>query len=162
MWTKGQLVDAAYEELALANYSIDRTPEESQAALRRMDAMVAGWESRGMSLGYSLPASPDGSSLNDPSGIADGDAEAVFLNLAIRLAASKGKALPLETKATAEQAMQRLLNASAQPSEMLRRDNVFAGAGNRRYGTRRNTYLPNPQDQPVSIALGGDLSIASE
>ena len=40
-WTKRQFVTQAFEEIGLASYVFDLTPEQLQSALRRLDAM--GW-----------------------------------------------------------------------------------------------------------------------
>jgi hypothetical protein len=44
-WTKRQFITQAFEEIGLAAYVFDLTTEQLQSALRRMDAMVAGWNS---------------------------------------------------------------------------------------------------------------------
>lgn len=70
-WTKRQLITQAFEEIGLAAYVFDLTPEQLQSALRRMDAMVAGWNSNGVRIGYPLPSSPDSSNIDADSGVPD-------------------------------------------------------------------------------------------
>lgn len=160
MWTKDQLVGQAFDEIAIAGYEFDLSPEEKQAALRRMDAMVAQWQNRGIALGYKLPASPADSSLNDDSGIPDGAAEAVFLNLAVRIAGSKGKNLPAQTLSLAKAAYDDLLTCAAFPREQQFKDGLPAGAGNLpTYGYRR-TFLPAPTTDPLGTSQGGDLTFS--
>ena len=57
-WTKREIVEEAYGELALAGYVFDLDPEEEQAALRKLDTMMAVWDARGVRLGYPLASSP--------------------------------------------------------------------------------------------------------
>lgn len=161
-WTKAQLVEEHFAELALAGYSVDTSPEEKQAALRRMDAMVAGWEGRGIRIGYKLPASPELSSLNDDAGIADQHAEAVFMNLAVRQAAGKGKTLTPATVAAASLALQSLMNDAATPGPSQYRSGMVAGQGNRGCYSGRRNYLPPATDQSLSLSPGGDLTFSSE
>lgn len=47
-WTKRQFMTAAFEEIGLAAYVYDLTPEQMQSAVKRMDAMIAGWNSNGV------------------------------------------------------------------------------------------------------------------
>jgi hypothetical protein len=58
-WTKEQLVDAAFEELTLAEGDgFGITPGREGARAGRLDAMLATWAAKGMRLGYAFPASP--------------------------------------------------------------------------------------------------------
>jgi hypothetical protein len=58
-----------------------------------MDTMLASWDSKGVRLGYAIGHSPDGGDPDDDSGVAVRNVDAVVLNLAVALAASKGKQL---------------------------------------------------------------------
>ncbi|RBL65198.1 hypothetical protein C3E98_044350, partial [Pseudomonas sp. MWU13-2625] len=70
MATKQELVDGAYEEIVLAGYVFDLSPEERETGLRRLDRLAAEWDALGIRVGYNL-ASADGSSLEDESGLPD-------------------------------------------------------------------------------------------
>lgn len=54
-WTKRQFVTQAFEEIGLASYVFDLTPEQLDSALRRLDTMIASWNALGIRLGYPLP-----------------------------------------------------------------------------------------------------------
>jgi len=157
-WTKAELIAEAFGELAIAGYDFDLTPEEKQAALRRMDAMVASWEARGVRLGYKLPASPSTSSVNDAAGIQDRAAEAVYMNLAVNLAAGKGKTLTAATLAAAKAAYDVLLYAAAKPQRQQLRGGMPLGAGSAFVGV----FTSTPTHEPLGVSPGGDLTIASE
>lgn len=96
-WTKRQFITQAFEEIGLAAYVFDLTTEQLQSALRRMDAMVAGWNSNGIRIGYPLPSSPQDSDIDVDTGVPDFANEAIYLGLAVRLAPSFGKTVAPET-----------------------------------------------------------------
>lgn len=129
--TKRQLVDEAFEELAIGG-AFNVAPEEKLRALRRLESMVAQWESKGIVLGYALPASPGDSNLDDDSGVADRHVLALQMNLALALAPSFGKAVTLETKLAARDAYADLLREATTPqSQNALRAGVPLGAGNK-------------------------------
>jgi hypothetical protein len=161
-WTKRQLIDQAFEELALAGHEFDITPEEQQNALRRLDTMVATWEARGIRIGYLLPSTPDGSDLDQSSGLPDSAVEAAYMNLAVRLAAGYGKALPPDTRRVAREAYETLLWAAAQPIEQQLPNTLPRGAGNKPWRTVNQPFFGRPDDSPLGISQGGDLTIAPE
>ena len=155
MWTKQQIIEAAFEELALAGYAYDLDPDQLEAALKKLDTMMAAWSSVGISLGYLLPANPDDSSLGDATGIPDTAIEAAYMNLAVKLAAARGKNLAAETKLRAKQGYDRLLGAAARaaarqapmPSTLPR------GAGNKPWRGGM-PFFPTPPD--TLDAITGD------
>ncbi|MCA3151814.1 MAG: hypothetical protein ING77_11610 [Rhodocyclaceae bacterium] len=161
-WTKRQIVEQAFEELALAGYVFDLTPEELQSGLRRLDTMMATWEGKGVRVGYPIPSNPDESDLDQSSGLPDKAVEAVYLNLAIRLAASFGKVLGPDTKRSAREGYDTLLWAAAQPIEQQQPDTLARGAGNKPWRTNNQPFFPRPDDSPLGITQGGDLQISPE
>jgi hypothetical protein len=117
-YTKREFIAAAYAEIGYANYQFDLQAEDLQLALRRLDAMMAEWNARGIRLGYPLPSSPSDSNLDDPTGVPDRANEAIILNLAPRLAPGVGKAIHAQTLASAKAALNTLLAVAAMPAEM--------------------------------------------
>jgi hypothetical protein len=163
-WTKGDIVRQAYEELAIAGYVYDLTDDELLAGLRRLDTMMATWASQGLRVSYTANAAPDGSQLTDASGLPLAAVEAVYLGLAVRLAASKGKQLAASTKTTAKAAFDALLarQAAEDVREQQTRSGVPAGAGNKSLGTLRpHPYLTNPDTDPLRISSGGGLDLTN-
>lgn len=154
-WTKKQLVEEAFADLALAGYVFDLTPDELQTALRRMDTMIATWDAKGIRIGYLLPSSPDTSDLDSPSGLPDHAVEAVYLNLAIRIAAGKGKMLPPQTLATAKDALDVLYLAAAQPRAQQLPGHFPLGAGNRRV----RAFTRRPDTSILQVDDAGNLEI---
>lgn len=157
-WTKGALVNAAFEELALAaGPGFDVTPEETARALSRMDAMVATWAAKGVRIGYAFPETSDGSTANDASGIPDGAAEPVFLNLAKRLAPSFGKMLSAETLKNAREGYDTLLWQAAMPPEQQLPNTTPRGAGNKPWRIYDQPFLRRENTEPLQLADDGGL-----
>lgn len=161
-WTKRQLIDEAFAELAIASYVFDLDPEEQQTALRRLDTMMASWDGRGIHVGYALPSGPSGSDLDDESGIPDSAAETVYLNLAIRLAPGFGKLVKPETKKSARDGYDQLLWASVYPQQQQLPHTMPRGAGNKTWRTTADPFFSVPDTDPLQITQGGDLDILSE
>ena len=143
-FTKRTLVVDAYAELALAGWEFDLTPEELQWALRRLDALMASWNSMGLTLGYALSATPDGSDLDDECGLPLECNLAAIMGLAVSIAAGKGKSLPLSTSVSARQAFRFLLSRTAvRDMETQQLRSIPAGAGSGR------TFTPPPDLNPL-------------
>jgi len=158
-WTKRQFITQAFEEIGLAAYVFDLTPEQMDSALRRMDAMVAGWNANGIRIGYPLPSSPENSDLDEQTGVPDFANEAIYLNLARRLAPSFGKVVDPETKAAADFAYSSMANQVAVPTpERQMPGTMPRGQGNKPWRTTRNPYFPPPAD-PVAVGSDGDLTL---
>ena len=155
-WTKLQLVTGAFDELSLG-VEFDIDPSEQQTMLRRLDAMMATWEARGVRVGYAFPSEPDASDLNTDSGLPDSAAETAMLNLAIRCAPSYGKAVSPDTRRVAREGFDLLLIATAQPqSQQLA--SMPRGAGNRASQGMRGPFFPAPDRSPLQV-IGGDIHI---
>lgn len=147
MWTKKQIIEQAFDELALAGFVYDLDPDQLESALRRLDTMMAAWGAVGISLGYLLPANPDDSDIGDETGIPDSAIEAVYMNLAVKIAASRGKMLTAETKATARRGYDQLLGAAAR--DAARRppmpNTMPRGAGNKPWRSGM-PFFPGPAE----------------
>jgi hypothetical protein len=159
MWTKRELVLQAFGELALYGYEFELTPEEMQTGLVKMDSMLAEWQAADINIGYALPATQDGSDLDDASGIPDTANTAVFLNLAMRLAAGFGKTLSAETKVAAKQAYDRLLWAAAYPRQQQYPSTLPVGAGNKPWRYIDRPFMPTPDTSPIQGNKNGNLDI---
>lgn len=128
-YSKREIILAAFEEIGIASYVFDLQAEQIQSALRKLDSMMAMWESKGIRVGYAAVSTPDHSDMDSQSGLPSKAIEAVTLNLAIRLAPSFGKAVPMEIHKGAKQAYVALLSASASPVESVLPHTLPLGAG---------------------------------
>jgi len=149
-WTKRQFIEQAFEEIGLAAYVFDLTPEQLQSALRRLDAMMAGWNANGIRIGWPMATQPDDASLDTDPKAPDVANEAIYLNLAIRLAPGFGKTISTETKADADAAYSNLLNQTSAPTPERQYPNTLPrGQGSKPWRSRNsNPFLPNP-DTPL-------------
>jgi len=144
-WTKRQFVTQAFEEVGLAAYVFDLTPEQLQSALNRLDSMMASWNAKGIRLGYPIPSSPQNSDLDEATNVPDSANEAIYLNLGIRIAPGFGKAVAVETKASAKMSYDTLLALAAMPPEQQLPGMMPAGSGHKPWRID-NPFLRHPVD----------------
>ena len=155
-YSKRQFVAAAFEEIGLASYVFDLQPEQLQAAMRRIDAMMADWNGKGIRLGYPLPNSPQDSDLDEPTLVPDWANEAIITNGAVRLAPGYGKVVMPETKAVAKDSYNTLLQRATMPPEQQLPATMPAGAGNKPWRVYDNPFIRPPVD-PVDAGPDGPL-----
>jgi len=155
-YSKRQFVAAAFEEIGLASYVFDLQPEQLQSAMRRLDAMMADWNGKGIRLGYPLPGSPQDSDLDEPTLVPDSANQAIITNLAIRIAPGYGKVLMPETKAVAKDSYNTLLQRAAMPPEQQLPATMPAGAGNKPWRVYDNPFI-RPPVNPVDVGPDGPL-----
>lgn len=149
MWTKSQLIQKAFGELALAGYLYDLDPDQLEDALQSLDAMMAEWSGVGINIGYLLPNTPDDANIDDLSGIPDSANRTVYMNLSVTMAAGRGKSLTAQTLSSAARGYSQLLGAAARaaarPTPMP--NTMPLGAGNKPW--RRgcgSPFFPSPAD----------------
>ena len=155
-YSKRQFVSAALEEIGLASYVFDLQPEQLQSALRRLDAMMADWNGKGLRLGYPLPGSPQDSDLDEQTLVPDSANQAIMTNLAIRLAPSYGKVVMPETKAVAKDSYNTLLQRATMPPEQQLPGTMPSGAGNKSWRVYDNPYL-RPPVSPIDAGPDGPI-----
>jgi hypothetical protein len=160
MWTKQQIIEQAFDELALAGYVYDLDPDHLQSALRQLDTMMAFWSSKGIALGYLLPAGPDDSNLDDDSGLPDTAVDAVYTNLSIKLAAGRGKTLSPDTRVRAKQGFDTLLGAAARAAAFAvpMPNTMPIGAGYRNGRALGRRFFPGADD---TLDTASDASITT-
>lgn len=154
-YTKRQFVTAAFEEIGLADYVFDLTPEQLQSALRRLDAMMAEWNAKGLRLAYPLPSSPQDSDLDDETFVPDSAYEAVITNLAVRIAPGYGKVVSADTKMIAKDGLNTLMQRATFPLEQQLPSTMPSGAGNKPWWYD-NPFLQQPVN-PVDAGPDGPL-----
>lgn len=156
-WSKRLLVSMAFDDLALAGYVFDLTPEEMQAAVLRMDAMMALWGIKGVRIGYNATLNPDSADLDQDSGIPDWANEAVYKGLATRTATSFGKAIAPSLAVAAKQAYDAMAGfIAANPPQMQLRGNLPAGAGWKLQNNVRGPFIQPPVDR---LTAGPDSTL---
>ncbi len=157
-YSKRQYVEAAFAEIGMAGYVFDLQPQDLEQALRRLDAMMAEWNAKGIRLGYPLPGSPQFSDINAPSEVPDSANEAIITNLGMRLAAGYGKAVMPQTMMVAKQAYNTLLARATFPVQQQLPATMPAGAGNKPWRVYDNPFIRPPVD-PVQVGPDGVLEL---
>lgn len=156
-WTKRQLISQAYEEIGLADYVFDLSPEQLQSACRRMDAMVAQWDAYGVRINYPISDSPTTADLDADTGTPGYCIEALYMNLAIRLGASMGKNMSPDTRANAKSAYLSMLDAVVAPPDELQYPSTMPrGQGKKPWATGGPYYLP--QAAPLDAGTDGEIT----
>lgn len=158
-WTKRQIAEQAYGELAIAGYVFDLEPEEVQFAIVTMDTLMASWDGLGIRIGYVLGLTPTSSDPDDDSGIALRHVRAVYLNLAIAIAASKGKQLAASTLKGAKDAYDALLAAVALATvpQVQMPHGTPLGAGNRPWHRGNGPFFQPADTGPLQQNDAGNL-----
>lgn len=154
-WTKRQFVLQAFDEIGLASYVFDLQPEQLQSALRRLDTMMATWNAKGIRLAYPLPSSPQDSDLDQETDVPDSAYEAIYSNLAVRIAPSFGKQVAIEVKVVAKQGYDTLLQRATAPIEKQLPGTMPAGAGQKPW--RIDDPFVAPPQSPVQTGSEGYL-----
>lgn len=155
-YSKRQFVAAAFEEIGLASYAFDLQPQQFESALRRLDSMMADWNGKGIRLGYPIPGSPQFSDLDEPSEVPDSANEAIITNLAVKIAPGYGKQVMPDTKATAKQGYDTLMQRATFPLEQQFPNTMPSGAGNKPWRVYDNPFLRPPVD-PVLAGQDGPI-----
>lgn len=159
-WTKREFVVKAFEELGLAAYVFDLTPDQLLSACQRMDAMVAGWNANGVRISYPLATSPKTTSLDSNTNVPDYCNEAIYLGLACRLAPSLGKTISPETKMYADMAYSNMANQVAIPTHELQMPQTMPrGQGTKPWRNFNNPFVYAPQ---AEVDAGSDGPIDLE
>jgi hypothetical protein len=158
-WSKRDLVNEAYAELALAGYEFDLDPDELQFGLRRLDLLMASWMALSINLGYAFGTSPDDSDLDQDSGLPLYATMAACLALAINIAAGKGKAVPSTTRTGAKSAYDAMVSklASDQAQQSPLRSGTPRGAGAKSWRTFNQPFAAQPDTSPLQVGDDGGL-----
>lgn len=155
-YSKRQFVTSALEEIGLAEYVFDLQPQQLESGLRRLDAMMAEWNAKGIRLAYPIPSSPQDSDIDAESEVPDSANEAIICNLAIRLAPSYGKQVMPQTMATAKEGFNTLMSRATAPLELQMPSKMPAGAGKKYWRTYNNPFLRPPVD-PIESGQDGPI-----
>lgn len=151
-WTKRQLIEEAFTEIGYAAYSYDLDTDQLQAGLRRLDAMMAQWDRKGIKIGFPLAASPQDSDIDQETEVTDTAAEAIYSNLALKIAPMVGKMVSMDTKRSAKIGYNVLLGDAVKPSSMPLPDDLPLGSGNKSWNDRR--YVVESADK---LPLDGEF-----
>ena len=116
-WTKKELIQEAFDAIGIASYSFDLEEDQYVSALRKLDSMMASWNGLGLRLSYPLYDSQSDSDIDEASNVPDWANEAVYLNLATRIAPSFGKMISPDIKQNARNAYDVVMARITRPPE---------------------------------------------
>ncbi len=155
-WKKRGLLEEAFAEIGIAAYDFDLKPEEVMTALRRMDGMMAEWNSVGIRIGYALPSGDGQSDPDQMSGVTDEALEAIRTNLAMRIAPGFGKTVSVDTKIAAAKSYAALLSRC---SDIVQAQvtNLPLGAGYKPW--LRYSPFSAPAVDEIAVGPDADLSL---
>jgi hypothetical protein len=154
-WTKQEVVVKAFSQAGIAQDENDITPEELFDGMTSLDAMMAKLDEDGIHLRYPIPSNPTQGNLSDDSRIPTYALEAIYMNLAIRLAAPLGRQLLPKFLQMAADGLARLSALKTKPSSYKTPSGTPAGMGNRRTGRR---FLQE-DDDTIGDGTGSELEI---
>lgn len=157
-WTKRQFIVAAFEELGLSDANFNLSDAQLNTALKRLDALMATWNSKGLRLSYPLTSDPSSSNLDTDTTVPDKANEAIYLNLAVRIAPAFGKIVSNELKVDANRAYKALLASNAYPLSERQLDNIPRGAGAKVRQGYNSTFI-TPEDAYIEVGSDGDLDL---
>lgn len=155
-YSKRDLILAAFDEIGLASYVFDLSPEQLNSALLKLDAMLAAWQIKGIRLGYPFAMQPSTSDLDEFANLPDYAIEAVYTNLAIKLAPSYGKQVLPETKIAAKTGYDNLLLIASAPVPYQLPATMPSGQGNKPWQITTPFIVP-PTD-PLTTGQDGLIS----
>lgn len=124
--------------------------------------MMANLAEKGILLGYPVPSNPQDSVLADDSNIPDYATEAIYTNLALRIAPSFGKMVSADTRALAKSSLDALFVRFAFPNEQQFPHGTPAGAGAKSWRLNGNPFLADPVVEPITNGDNGQLIFNGE
>jgi hypothetical protein len=133
--SKRTVINMAFEEIGLAGYEFDATPEEQSSALRRLDAMMAEYAAQGIVIGYAQPYPIGGGDLDQASGLPDWALNIIVIKLARRIMPVIGKTMSAETRQAETQGWNLLTAKTAIIPERVLPRSTPVGAGNKPWST---------------------------
>ena len=128
-WTKRDLITSALEEAGLAAFVFDLDESQLVSAGKRLDAMMASLNQRGLQIGYNMASVPGNIDIDADSGLPDCAYELVITGLAVRLAPMFGKVISPDTKAAYSVALNAMMTLAAHPQSVDIPQGYPIGAG---------------------------------
>jgi hypothetical protein len=144
-WTKRQFVQQAFEELGFSSYSYSLPDALIYKSKYRLDSMMATWNGKGIVLGYPLQSGQTTTDIDDDTEVPDYAHEAIYTNLAIRIAPSVGKQAGPDLKLSAREAYKTLLVRIGLPPVRQFDPILPRGAGNKPW-IYDDEYFPEPTE----------------
>lgn len=158
-WTKRQFVIQAFDSIGFGSDEFDIGVDSLQSALVKMEAMVAMWAGKGINIKYPLASEPENASLDTETNVPSAANEAIYLNLALRIAGSHGKTITADLRAGAKYSYKEMMAfaVSQEIPTMQMPETTPLGAGYKSWRSTRRPFVSLPDDDPLSIDKDGKL-----
>ena len=141
METAQTLINDALQELLVQGVEAPLEPSETQSAIRYLNRMMADFDAKGVSLGYTTVSNP-----SDPITVPDGAISAMVTNLAVRLAQQYGAPVSQTLLSVARSGFDAMLNLAVGSVPNSYGDTFPIGSGNERDATTyTHFYLADPE-----------------
>lgn len=153
MITKGDIVRQAFQHLRISGLTNKATPEDTQLALQTLESMLLAWTNKGLNLSWNKSDNFVDPDPQEDSGISDADYEAIYVNLAVKLAVPFGKP-PTQLDSFARELYAGLFSTELHTQQ----NNAYMPLGS---GNRRGTCAPVFQqpNEPIDVENDGNITI---
>lgn len=153
MITKGDIVNQAYVNLRISGLTSKATPEDTKMGLQTLEVMLLSWTNNGLNLGWIKSPYITDPDPQEDSGISDASYEAIYINLAVKLAPAFGK-MPNQLDSMARELYSALFDKELPVYE----NNEYMPLGS---GNRCGAYAPAYQEgsETIDIENDGNLTI---
>lgn len=133
-WTKQQFIDESLAEIGIDAETYSVTSNDYARALKRLDAMVATWDNRGITVGYPMHDDPANSALTEETDVPDRARDPIIYGLAVKLASMYGRQVMRETKLAARDGLQSLALFATRPESTVKLpERLPIGSGHKTY-----------------------------
>ena len=154
-YTKKQFITMAFEEIGMGG-NFDLQPGQYQAALRRLDGMIASWNARGIRIAYPMNLSPENSDIDVETNVPDKANEAVYTNLAVRICSVFGKVVPPELNNRADELYKNLLTSTFNLEEVDIMG-LPTGAGSKWWSYADQRFIDQSRTSDIDTGADGIL-----
>lgn len=153
MITKGDIVNQAFEYLRISGLTNEAAPRDTQLALRSLDSIMLAWTNKGLNLSWNKSDDFTDPDPQEDSGISDADYEAIYVNLAVKLAPAFGKP-PTQLDSFARELYAGLFSTEL-PTQQ---NNTYMPLGS---GNRHGVCAPVFQqaNEPIDVENDGNITI---
>lgn len=151
---KGELVDQAYNLLAMNGALFNVSASNRSRGLQAMEMLIPSLERRGVYIGYNKsPKGVTGVDSNEDSGIVDTDVMAVVSNLSKLLCGMHERPVPQAILSLADTSLKSMYKM---PAPMAKNGMMPMGAGNNRGRTYKQRFFK--EDERIQVQQDGIIT----
>ena len=151
-----EVVIDALEDLVVQAEEAPIEQAEAKAAIRFLNDLMAMWDAKGISLGYTVV-----SDMGDEVTVPDGALMGIKAHLAITLAPKYEVPVPREVYQKAKDGYDAILNLAVTMGESAYPDTLPQGSGNTYPGYEDTTFFPD-QEGTILTETGGAIALEAD